>query len=62
MSPARSSTFKCFVMAGPERLNGSASSFTGASPFDSRARIARRVGSASAAKMVETATGEIEED
>lgn len=38
-------------MAGREMANGSASSVTGESPRASRARIARRVGSASAAKV-----------
>src|SRR5918994_6883667 len=38
-------------MAGRVTANGSASSVTVASPFASRARISRRVGSASAAKV-----------
>ncbi len=40
-------------MAGPDNSDGSARSFTGASPFDNRARMALRVGSASAAKIVD---------
>ena len=49
--PARSSTFRCFETAGSVMANGSASSVTEASPVASRARIARRVGSASAANV-----------
>jgi len=51
ISPARSSTFKCFEIASFVIANGSASSITDASPDASRARIARRVGSASAANV-----------
>ena len=38
------------VIAGPDSAKGSARAFTGASPSARRATIARRVGSASAAK------------
>src|ERR1700722_10333804 len=48
ISPARSSTFRCFDTAGIDISNGSASSVTDVSPSASRARMARRVGSASA--------------
>ena len=41
-------------MAGPDRSKGAASSFTGASPSDSRARIALRVASARAEKTAES--------
>ena len=51
ISRARSSTFRCFETAGRLMAKGSASSLTGASPSTRRARIARRVGSASAAKV-----------
>ena len=51
ISPARSSTFRCLEIAGRLIANGSASSLTEASPSVSRARIARRVGSARAAKV-----------
>src|SRR5688572_21431773 len=51
MRPARSSTFRCLEMAGWLISNGSASSVTVASPVASRARMARRVGSARAAKV-----------
>ena len=47
---ARSSTLRCLVIAGMVISNGLASSVTEASPEVRRARIARRVGSASAAK------------
>src|SRR5207244_11958687 len=49
--PARSRTFRCFEIAGWLMANGCASSATDASPEASRARIARRVGSASAANV-----------
>src|SRR2546428_11080686 len=52
MSPARSSTLRCLETAGSVISNGSASSVTEASPEARRARIARRVGSASAAKVL----------
>lgn len=42
-------------MAGPDNANGSASSLTGASPLDRRARIALRVGSASAENTIDSA-------
>jgi hypothetical protein len=48
MRPARSSTRRCFETAGPLIGNGADSSFTVADPSASRARIARRVGSARA--------------
>ena len=48
ISPARSSTLRCREIAGWVTLNGAASSATVASPSESRVRIARRVGSASA--------------
>jgi hypothetical protein len=51
ISPADSSTFRCREIAGRLIENGSASSPTVASPSLSRARIARLVGSASAAKI-----------
>src|SRR6185312_4322637 len=51
MRPARSSTFRCLEMAGWLISKGSASSVTVASPVASRARMARRVGSARAAKV-----------
>ena len=49
ISPARSSTFRCLDTAGWLISNGAAISFTEAWPSASRDRIARRVGSASAA-------------
>ena len=49
--PARSSTLRCFDAAWTVIGNGSASSLTVASPCASRARIARRVGSAGAWKV-----------
>ena len=51
ISPARSSTLRCFDTAGMLISNGAASSVTEVSPSASRARIARRVGSASAEKV-----------
>src|SRR5215831_10420635 len=51
MRPACSKTLRCFEIAGWEISNGSASSFTVAWPDAKRANIARRVGSASAAKV-----------
>src|SRR5215471_21295175 len=50
-SPACSSTFRCFDTAWRLIENGSASSFTVASPRARRASIARRVGSANAANV-----------
>jgi hypothetical protein len=41
----------CLEMAGRLIVNGSASSFTVASPFAKRAKIARRVEFANAAKV-----------
>src|SRR5690606_10875470 len=49
--PARSSTLRCFEIAGWLMSNGVASSETEASPSANRARMARRVGSASAANV-----------
>src|SRR3974390_792076 len=50
MSPASSSTFRCWEIAGCVISNGSANSLTVASPLARRARSARRVGSAKAEK------------
>src|SRR4051812_2295702 len=44
IKPARSSTLRCLETACSVISNGSASSFTVASPVANRARIARRVG------------------
>src|SRR4029077_18448046 len=52
MSDASSRTRKCREMAGCEILKGSASSPAVASPSASRPRIARRVGSESAEKVM----------
>jgi len=50
--PASDSTSRCFMIAGSETGNGRASSLTVKLSFSSsRATRARRVGSASAAKM-----------
>jgi hypothetical protein len=49
-------------MAGMLISNGSASSVTEASPDVRRARIARRVGSASAAKLVLRRSGDMGSD
>ena len=50
--PASESTSRCFMMAGKDMVNGWASSLTDRlSRLDSRANSARRVGSASAAKV-----------
>src|ERR1700676_4655630 len=46
ISPASSSTFRCWEIAGCVISNGSANSLTVASPLARGARIARRVGSA----------------
>src|SRR5947207_452372 len=51
MSPARSSTFRCFETAGWLMRKGFASSITPASAEARRAKIARLVGSARAAKV-----------
>src|SRR4051812_49700340 len=51
MSPARSRTRRCLETACAVIGKGSASSPTVASPAVSRSRIARRVGSARAAKV-----------
>ena len=61
MSPASESTFKCLRIAGSDIVNGSASAPTGmpSSAFGSRrASSARRVGSASAAKVRSSASSE----
>src|SRR6188472_1330137 len=50
--PAPSSTLRCLETAWMLTGKGSASSLTVASPEDRRFRIARRVGSASAAKVL----------
>src|SRR5215472_13163565 len=50
--PARSSTLRCLETAGRLIAKGLASSVTEVSPKASRARMARRVGSESAAKAV----------
>src|ERR1700692_816560 len=52
INPACSSTRRCLETAGMLISNGSASSPTEHSPKSKRARMARRVGSASAAKVV----------
>ncbi len=50
--PASESTSRCFMIAGNDIANGCASSLTDRlSRLDSRASSARRVGSASAAKV-----------
>ena len=49
-NPASDSTSRCFMIAGKEIENGRASSLTDRPPAPSCATIARRVGSASAAK------------
>jgi hypothetical protein len=52
MSPASDSTLRCFMIAGIDMANGSASSLTeSALRSSSCASSARRVGSASAAKV-----------
>src|ERR1700727_169424 len=50
ISPASSSTFRCWEIAGCVISNGSANSLTVASPLARRERIARRVGAAKAEK------------
>jgi hypothetical protein len=58
-SPASDSTSRCFITAGSDMANGSASALTErASVWLSRASKARRVGSASAAKMRSSGAGE----
>jgi len=50
--PASDNTSRCFMIAGSDMSNGSASSLTeSVSRWDNRASNARRVGSASAAKV-----------
>src|SRR5579862_7027914 len=56
ISPACSSTLRCFEIAGILIANGSASSVTDASPSARRDRIARRVGSASAENVALSAS------
>jgi hypothetical protein len=52
IKPASLSTSRCFITAGSETVNGRASSLTDKlSVSPSRASSARRVGSASAAKV-----------
>src|SRR5713226_1469286 len=58
IKPARARTFRCLETAGRLMSKGSASSWTEVSPDASRARIARRVGSARAAKMVLRRSGD----
>src|SRR6187431_1161756 len=57
MSPARSSTRRCFEIAGWLSSNGAAKSFTDASPLARRARMARLVGSARAANVTLSGSG-----
>src|SRR5260221_31017 len=57
--PARSSTLRCLEMAGWDMEKGLASSFTEASPEARRARMARRVGSARAAKVASSCSEEL---
>src|SRR5712664_3288326 len=57
--PARSSTFRCFETAGRLISKGSASFRTEVSPEARRARIARRVGSARAAKVALRRSGDM---
>jgi hypothetical protein len=49
--PASDSTSRCFITAGNDMANGSASSLTDSSLRDKRASSARRVGSDNAAKV-----------
>ena len=58
MRPARSRTLRCFEIAGWLIAKGAASSKTEASPLARRLRIARRVGSASAAKVALSRSGD----
>jgi hypothetical protein len=58
ISPASDSTSRCFMMAGRETGNGLASSLTvSAGSLSRRARMARRVGSARAAKVRSSVAG-----
>src|SRR5713101_4182230 len=59
IKPARARTFRCLETAGRLMSKGSASSWTEVSPEASRARIARRVGSARAAKVALRRSGDI---
>ena len=52
ISPARSSTLRCFDTAGRLMAKGLASSVTEVSPSANRARMARRVGSERAENAV----------
>jgi hypothetical protein len=57
ISPASDSTSRCFMIAGSDTWNGCASSLTVRLAFSpSRATIARRVGSASAANTRSSAS------
>jgi hypothetical protein len=57
-SPASDSTSRCFITAGSDIANGSASELTDRlSVWLSRASKARRVGSASAAKVRSSGAG-----
>ena len=51
MRPAPARTSRCFITAGKDMANGSASSLTDSSVSDKRASSARRVGSDNAAKV-----------
>ena len=55
MRPLRSSTLRCLETAGSDMAKGAASSLTVASPRASRLTMARRVGSARAAKAASSA-------
>jgi len=57
-SPASSSTRRCFEIAGSDIWNGRASTEGSDSPRASSARIARRVGSASAANVASSVSDE----
>src|SRR5882762_1383015 len=59
MRPERSSTFRCFETAGRLISKGSASLRTEVSPEARRARIARLVGSARAAKVALRRSGDM---
>jgi len=58
MSPASSSTRRCFMKPGKDMSCGAASSVTARPPPLSDSRIPRRVGSASAAKTASSASSE----
>jgi len=59
MRPARSNTFRCFETPGRLIVSGWANSLTEASPSVSRAKIARRVGSARAPKVALSASATV---